>query len=143
MARRRFPYCVVDLDRTFAEEQIEAIRQSETVLLVLRLDYTAVRNARRVLERLNELGVASNRVCPVVNRYGERNQLSVGQAEEALQLKIEHFIPDDPAEINGAINTGKPVVLKRPSAKLSRKIAGLAESLNGYHAFHLDGLVVR
>ena len=110
---------------------------------MLRLDYTAVRNARRVLERLNELGVASNRVCPVVNRYGERNQLSVGQAEEALQLKIEHFIPDDPAEINGAINTGKPVVLKRPSAKVSRKIAALAESLNGYHAFHLDGLVVR
>jgi pilus assembly protein CpaE len=143
MARRRFAYCIADLDRTFAEEQVEALRQSEAVLLVLRLDYTAVRNARRALDRLREFGVNSNRICPVVNRYGERKQLSLGQAEDALELKIEHYIPDDPGEVNGAINTGKPVVLERPSAKVSRKIVGLAQSLNGHHAFRTGGLVAR
>lgn len=143
MARRRFAYCVTDLDRTFAEEQVEALRQSETVLLVLRLDYTAVRNARRALERMEEFGIAANRVCPVVNRYGERKQLSVGQAEDALELKIEHFIPDDPAQINGAINSGKPFVLERPSAKVSQKVAALAASVNGHHALRHDQLVAR
>jgi pilus assembly protein CpaE len=143
MARRRFAYCVTDLDRTFAEEQVEALRQSEAVLLVLRLDYTAIRNARRALERMQEFGIATNRVCPVVNRYGERKQLSVGQAEDALELKIEHFIPDDPAQINGAINAGKPFVLERPSAKVSQKIAQLAASVNGHHALPHDRLIAR
>jgi pilus assembly protein CpaE len=143
MARRKFAYCVADLDRTFAEEQVEALRQSETVLLIIRLDYTAVRNARRALERMEEFGVPSSRVCPVVNRYGERKQLSAAQAEDALQLKIEHFIPDDPAQINGAINSGKPVVLERPSTKVSQKIVQLAASVNGHHALRHDRLVAR
>jgi len=134
MARRKFPYTVADLDRTFADEQVEILIQSETIVLVLRLDYTSVRNTRRVLEQLRELGLSSERVCLVVNRYGERKQLSVDQAEDALGFRIQHFIPDDPAHVNNAINVGTPVVIQRPSAKVSRKLADLAVSVNGHHA---------
>jgi pilus assembly protein CpaE len=134
MARRKFPYTVTDLDRTFADEQVETLIQSETIVLVLRLDYTSVRNTRRVLEHLRELGLSTDRFCLVVNRYGERKQLTVAQAEDALELRIRHFIPDDPAHVNGAINAGTPVVLQRPSAKVSRKLAELAAGVNGHHA---------
>ena len=57
MARVRFPYVVADLDNAFGAEQVEALWQSDVILLVLRLDYTSVRNTRRVLDNLAELGV--------------------------------------------------------------------------------------
>jgi pilus assembly protein CpaE len=133
MARRKFPYTIVDLDRTFADEQVETLIQSETIVLVLRLDYTAVRNTRRVLEHLGELGLSSDRLRLVVNRYGERKQLSAAQAEDALKMRIHHFIPDDAASVNSAINAGTPLVIQRPSAKISRKLTELAASVNGHH----------
>jgi pilus assembly protein CpaE len=142
MARRRFPYTVADLDRTFADEQVEILMQSETIVLVLRLDYTSVRNTRRALEHLRELGLNGDRVYLVVNRYGERKQLSVAQAEDALEMRIQHFIPDDPAHVNNAINVGTPVVIQRPSAKVSRRLAELAANLNGHHALS-DGVPSR
>jgi MinD-like ATPase involved in chromosome partitioning or flagellar assembly len=49
-------------------------------------------------------------------------------------MKIQLFIPDDPAHVNNAINVGTPIVIQRPSAKVSRKLVELAANVNGHHA---------
>jgi len=102
------------------------VRQAAILLLTVRLDFTSVRNARRILEYLTELGVSQNRLRLVANRYGQPNELPVAEAEAALGVRISHYIPDDPKTINGANNTGIPAVLKAPSAKVSQSIAQLA-----------------
>jgi len=132
LARVRYPYIVADLANAFGSEQVEALWQSDVILLVLRLDYTAVRNVRRALDNFRHLGIGLDRVQLVVNGYWQRKQLSAGQAEEALGMKILHYLPYDPASINQAINNGTPVVLHRPSAKISRDLRKLSASLNGY-----------
>jgi pilus assembly protein CpaE len=131
LSRVRFPYTVIDLDNAFDDEQVEALWQSDTVFLVLRLDYTSVRNARRALDNIKQLGIGLDRVRLVANRYREAKQLRAGQAEEALEMRIKHYIPDDPARVNRAINKGIPLVLQRPSAKVSKSIVDLATSANG------------
>ena len=134
MARRKFEYVVTDLDHTFGAEQIEVLWQSEIILTVVRLDYTSIRNARRTFDYFEEVGIGLDRVQVVVNRYGEKKQLSMRQAEEALGMKVAHSIPDDPSRVNTAINAGIPVVLQAPSAKISKRLASLAYSVNGAHA---------
>lgn len=133
MARVWFPYVVVEVDNAFDSEQVEALWQADVTLLVLRLDYTSVRNARRAMENLVELGIGLGSVRLVVNGYRQRNQLRISQAEKALDMKILHSIPNDPARVNRAINKGIPVVLQRPSAKVSRSIMDLVASVNGRH----------
>ena len=131
LARGAFPYVVLDLDHTFAPEQVEALRQTDLVVLVLRLDFTCLRNARRALEHLNQLGVARDAVRVIVNRYGRAQEIPAAKAEEALGLKIAHFVPDDPKSVNRANNNGVPVVRESPSARVSRSLAQLAASVNG------------
>jgi pilus assembly protein CpaE len=133
IARSLFPYVVIDLDNAFSEEQIEAMWQASVIVFVLRLDYTSLRNARLVMEHLKELGLGLDRVRPVVNRYGERKQLRLAEAERALGVKIANHIPDDPTSVNAAINAGVPVVLQRPRSHVSRRLAELAASVNGHH----------
>lgn len=133
MARRKFDYVVVDLDHTFREEQIEVLWQSEIILVVVRLDYTSVRNGRRTLEFFEQAGIGLDRVKVVVNRYGERKQLGMRQAEEALGIKTSYSIPDDPSRVNTAINAGIPVVLQAPSSKISKRLSALAYGVNGAH----------
>ncbi len=133
MARVRFPYVVVDLDNVLSTEQVEALWQADVILLVLRLDYTSLRNARRTLETIAKLGIGADRVRAVVNGYGQASQLTVRQAEEAIGIKIAHNIPCDPSRANRAINRGMPLVLHRPNARISKCMRNLAVSVNGRH----------
>jgi pilus assembly protein CpaE len=128
-----FPYVVVDLDHSFHAVQLQALRKADVILLVLRLDFASLRNARRCLEHLEGLGIAKELVRLVVNRYKQPKEVSVSEAEEALGVKFFHFIPDDPWTVNRANNNGTPVVLEAPSAKVSKSITRLAISINGQH----------
>src|SRR5262245_16863701 len=132
MAGRVFPYIVIDLDRTFGEEQIEAIQQLDELLLPFRLEVTCVRNTARVIERLNQGGMLHGRILLIANRYGQSKELSVSAAEQAIGMKVHFFIPDDPTNVLRANNKGVPVVLDRPWSKVSRKIRSMASSLNGH-----------
>jgi pilus assembly protein CpaE len=131
MARSLFPYVIVDLDDSFHSEQTQTLRQSDVILLVLRLDFTSLRNTQRTLEHLRQLQIHRDRVKVVVNRYGQPQELPVGKAEEALSVKVAHFIPDDPKTINRANNNGIPAILYAPAAKVSKSVYQLAASVNG------------
>jgi pilus assembly protein CpaE len=129
MARRLFPFVVVDLEDCFHEEQVMALRQASAVLLVTRLDFTSLRNMRRILDHLGEIEVSLARVRLVANRYGQPNELPVTEAEEALGEKLAYFIPEDARTVNGANNTGIPAVLKSPSAKVAQAFAQVARGI--------------
>jgi pilus assembly protein CpaE len=133
LARALFPYVVVDLDNCVREEQTQILRQADIILLVLRLDFTCVRNAQRVLEHFDLLGIARDRIRLVVNRYGQPKEVPAAKAEEALNMKISHYVPDDPRTVNVANNNGVPAVLEAPRSSVSRSVTKLAASINGRH----------
>jgi pilus assembly protein CpaE len=129
LATRRFHHIVVDLEDCFHEEQQVVLRQAARIMLTVRMDFTALRSARRILDHLNELDIPAGRVRLVANRFGQANELPIGEAEEALGMPLAHYIPDDPATINKANNTGVPVVLKAPMTKVAQSIEQLAAML--------------
>jgi pilus assembly protein CpaE len=136
LARVVFPYVVADVDHAYSEVQARAVRQADVILLVLRLDFAALRNTRRALDHLEHLGVDRSRVRLVVNRYGQPKEVPAAKAEEALGVKIFHYVPDDPKAVNRANNNGVPFVLEIPSAKVSKSVTRLAMSINGAHKKH-------
>jgi pilus assembly protein CpaE len=131
MARSFFPYVVVDLDRSFREEQILVLQQADLIFLIFRLDFTSLRNTRRTLDRIEQLGLNPDRVRLVANRYGQAKEVPPGKAEEALGVKIFHYLPDEPKTINRANNNGIPAVLEAPRSYVSKSIAKLALTVNG------------
>lgn len=130
-ARAARPYVVVEVSPTYREEQVQALKQADVVLLVLRLDFPSLRNARRSLEHLELVGVPRDRVRVVANRHGQPYAVSQAEAEEALGLKLYHMVPDDPKAMNQAANVGAPVVVGAPRSPSARSLTALAEGLNG------------
>src|SRR5262249_11017 len=57
LARVVFPYVVADVDHAYSDLQARAVRQADVILLVLRLEFAALRNTRRALDYLVHLGV--------------------------------------------------------------------------------------
>ncbi len=128
-ARKLFPFVVVDLGHHLGAAQVEAVRLADLVLLDFRLDLSGLRIARRLLARLQEMGVDPGHLVLVADRYGQSKELSLHDAEQCLERKIIHSIPDDPRTINQANNKGVPAVLESPRARVCRSIAQLARSL--------------
>jgi pilus assembly protein CpaE len=126
-----FPYILADLDHSFRPEQAAVLRISDLVLLVLRLDFAALRNTRRAIEYLERLGISRERIRLVVNRYGQPKEVPPAKAEEALGMKVYHYVPDDPRSVNRANNNGVPVVVESPRAGVSRSLTKLAAGVNG------------
>jgi pilus assembly protein CpaE len=125
---QRFPFVVVDLGNSFRSEQT-LLQRADSVLLVLRFDFTCLRNARAALDFLKEGGVSRERMRVVANRFGQPNEIAAGPADEALGIKVAHYVPDDAKTVNRANNSGMPMLLQSPSSKVSRAIAEIASSL--------------
>jgi pilus assembly protein CpaE len=136
LARVVFPYVIVDVDHAHSHLQARAVRQADVILLVLRLEFAALRNARRTLDYLDHLNVDRNRVKVVVNRHGQPKEVPAARAEEALGMPIFHYVPDDARAVNRANNNGTPFVLEAPSSRISKSVARLAMSVNGAHKKH-------
>jgi pilus assembly protein CpaE len=131
MARRTFPYVVVDLDASFRPETSQALFQSDIVLLVIRLDFTSVRQGQKLLEHLRELQIDEQRVRLVVNRHRRPRELRVSDVQKALGLQVFKFIPDDARRVNRANNRGVPVVVDSPTAAVARSMLDVAKCVNG------------
>ena len=128
MARQIFPNVVVDMEDCFHEEQVVTLKQATTVHVVTRLDFTSLRNARRILTHLKDLEIQRQQIKIVINRSGQPNELPASEAEEALGQKVCYYIPDDAKTMNGANNAGRPAVLKDPGAKVSQSIVQLSKT---------------
>jgi pilus assembly protein CpaE len=136
LAQVVFPYVVADLDHCYHDVQVRAVRQADVILVVFRLEFAALRNTRRILDHLEQHGVDKDRVRLVVNRHGQPREVPAAKAEEALGVKVFHYVPDDPRAVNRANNNGTPFVLEAPSSKVSRSVTRLAMSINGVHKNH-------
>lgn len=122
-------YIVVDMSHCFLETMAPMLMQADQIVLVLRLDFTSLRNTRRLWEYLEQNGIPRDRILVVANRYGRPGELSASDAQTALGIEIAHYVIDAPKHVNRANNQGVPVVKYAPSAKVSRQITELALSL--------------
>lgn len=133
-AQEAFPYVIVDLEDIVHREQVWVAEQSAAILVVLRLDIVALSHAKRTVERLEHLGIVRDRIHLVANRHGQPKELSIGSAERATGLKIKYLVPDNPAEMNAAVNVGHPVLLEYPKSKVAKALTALAAQLTTLQA---------
>ncbi|MCA9178202.1 MAG: hypothetical protein KDB14_27245 [Planctomycetales bacterium] len=122
-------YAVLALDNRVGECEIEALKLSDHVLLVVRPDVPSVKRAHWALTQATEAGVPGDRFILVVNRASQRGRLSRRDIESALNLPIQHRIPDDPGAITRATNRGQLVRERSPLRSITRRFATLARDV--------------
>lgn len=134
LSRFVYAYSVFALESRLGEEELEVMRLSDRVVLVIRPDVIAVRRARWALDTCEQAGISRERIQLVVNRWGQAGQLSLQQIETALGMKVVEQIPDDPSRLNQATNQGVLLQQYARRASISRKFDSLAAKLNGHGA---------
>jgi pilus assembly protein CpaE len=129
LGRTAFPFVIADLDTSFREDHVAVLKQADRVVLVLRPDFVALRNARRALDHFKHLGLPADRIRVVANRTGQPQEIAAEEAAEALGVALAYQIPDEPKVINRSVNHGNPAVLAEPRARVARALEALAQGL--------------
>jgi pilus assembly protein CpaE len=131
LSRGIFSTVVVDLEDCEHFDQVRTLAASDRIVVVLRPDFVSLVRTKKLLSYLLSAQVAREHIALIANRTGLAKEISVGQIEEALGMRVTHRLPDDPAAVNEAINLGVPLIVGCPKSKVAAEITRLAESLLG------------
>ena len=105
------------------------MRLSDCIIVPLRLDFPCLRNSKRLIDHLVDLGIARERLRLVVNRQGVSGEIPVNKVEQALGMTIFQQLPDEPRDLLKAANNGEPVVVTTPNNRFARGLGVLARQL--------------
>jgi pilus assembly protein CpaE len=130
MARSEFPFVVVDLDVDSGETMQEVLIQSDLILLVLKPDVISLRNAKRLLGRLEWLGISPLSIRTVLSRVGQSGEVAAAKVEAALRTKVFHIMPEDLKVVNNCNNMGVPVIREAPRSKFATALHFLVSEIH-------------
>lgn len=108
---RNYEFILVDAGNQISPLSVAVLGPAEQVFLILTPDVPSIRNAQRLLNRLRQLGVHTDRVRVLLNRAVEPHPIPVKQMERALGQRIHHSFTSDYKIVSTALNTGVPLAL--------------------------------
>jgi pilus assembly protein CpaE len=127
---RMFDYVVADSLMSIDPIYSTAIQAADVNIIVMQLNVPSAKNAERFVGALRRMGIQSDKIRILVNRYVKKGwDIEPSEVERALGLKISWMVPNDFKNAIASINYGEPVVLRAPRSEMSVSLAALAASL--------------
>ena len=129
--RRQADLVIVDCTSWFNETTLAILDAADTVLTVLSLEITSIKNMRLFLEVAEQLGYESGKVKLVLNRADSSLGIRVADVENSIGRKVDHTIVSDGRSVVYALNRGVPFFLSNREAQVSQDILRLAQAVAG------------
>jgi pilus assembly protein CpaE len=130
VAQREFDYVIIDLPRALTNWTEVVLVRSAMLALVVQLTVPALRQARRLIDLLQEEGHYALPLAVVLNRYARKwnDFLGTKEAEKALGRKVDHVIANDFELVSSALNEGLPAAAINRRGKFSRNVEEMVEA---------------
>ncbi len=93
------------------------------------LSLPSLNNTKRYIGLLERFGIKRDKLKLVVNRYLDRSEISIKEAEAILNYPVFMTIPNDYASALAAINKGEPLVRLFPRSPVSKMIGELSKQV--------------
>ncbi len=108
--RREHDLVIVDCTSWFNETTLAILDAADTVLTVLSLEITSIKNMRLFLEVAEQLGYEQNKVKLVLNRADSSLGIRVTDVENSIGRKVDHTIVSDGRSVVYALNRGRTLL---------------------------------
>jgi pilus assembly protein CpaE len=132
--RRQHDLVIVDCTSWFNETTLAILDAADTVLTILSLEITSIKNMRLFLEVADQLGYEHGKVKLVLNRADSSLGIRVSDVENSIGRKVDHSIVSDGRSVVYALNRGVPFFLSNREAEVSQDILRLATAVAGDRA---------
>lgn len=144
LATGNYDQLIVDLPRQIDPLTSSVIERADHVLVVMQQSLTHIRDAKRLLQVItNELGVPRQATEVLVNRYYEKNPITLQDISQALQRDDMQTVPNDFLRVSESVNTGRPMFESARNAAVTRTLQCLAQRLSGTVELPKHGVLKR
>jgi len=128
---RNHDLVVVDCMASFNDTTLAILDLADTVLTMLSLEITSIKNIRLFLEVAEQLGYGSDKIRLVLNRADSSLGIRVADVEHSIGRRVDHTIVSDGRSVVYALNRGVPFFLSNREAQVSQDILRLASAVVG------------
>lgn len=143
LGRSTYDWVVADLPRQIDHLTGATLEHADHIYIVLQQSLSHLKDATHLLRILrDDLGVQSQRLQIVVNRYDKSAAVSLKDISEALRCPDPYRLPNDYTVVAESQNTGTPLELHAPRAAITQAMRELSQNLIGVQA-HEQGLLKR
>ena len=132
--RKTHDLVVVDCTAFFNDTTLAILDSADTILTMLSLEITSIKNMRLFLEVADQLGYESGKVRLVLNRADSALGIRVADVEHSIGRKVDDTIVSDGRSVVYALNRGVPFFLSNREAQVSQDILRLAKAVTGERA---------
>ena len=129
--RQSHDLVVVDCPSTFNDTTLAVLDVADTILTMLSLEITSIKNMRLFLEVANQLGYEGGKIRLVLNRADSALGIRIADVEHSIGRKVDETIVSDGRSVVYALNRGVPFFLSNRDAQVSQDILRLARSVAG------------
>lgn len=125
--QQRDAWIVVDTHPALGDLNRFFLREASRVYLPMFLDLSHIRALQRELASCREAGIDTSRFEFV--SWGERSEVSRGDASRTLKRPIDWSLPYDPGRVRAAINQGIPILQAEPRGAMAKELARMVAAL--------------
>jgi pilus assembly protein CpaE len=131
--RSTFQLVVTDTTSQLSEITLEALENSDHIVLVTDFSVTSVKNTRLVMSVIGVLQVDPERIVVVANHRDAplAGGMDRARIEDFLRHPVAAVIPHDAAAIGGSVSSGVPIVIGGHSSPATAAFERLASALTG------------
>ena len=122
---------VVDCMSSFNDTTLAILDLADTVLTMLSLEITSIKNIRLFLEVAEQLGYGADKIRLVLNRADSSLGIRVADVEHSIGRRVDHTIVSDGRSVVYALNRGVPFFLSNREAQVSQDVLRLASAVVG------------
>src|SRR6476659_7712690 len=122
---------VVDCTAFFNDTTLAILDAADTILTMLSLEITSIKNMRLFLEVAEQLGYEQDKVKLVLNRADSSLGIRVTDVESSIGRKVDDTIVSDGRSVVYALNRGVPFFLSNREAQVSQDVLRLAKAVIG------------
>jgi len=134
LLRRTYDYTIIDTGRTIDDFTLQLFDESDVIFVVMTADLSCLKNVRLVLETMDSLGFARDKVQLVLNRSNAYTGINVDNAESALGRKIDYQVINEYRGAISALNSGEPFMSSRPDGPLGANLTKFAQEIDAFLA---------
>jgi pilus assembly protein CpaE len=132
LLQSHYQHVVIDMPRRLDEVNAQVVSRASRVVLVVQQSLPHIQDATRLRQLMrDQLGVPTERVVIVVNRYSKGGEIQLNDIEKALPGSAIMTVPNQYKMVSESINLGIPMYEHAPKSTITRALIELQSRVIG------------
>lgn len=129
VARGAYDVVIVDMSRFLSSVTVRILDEADVIFPVLQQTLPFIRDAKRMMTTFHGLGYKTEKIHPLINRYGKGGSISLEDVERTLGVKIFRTIPNSFVAVADSVNQGIPIAKLDIDNPVSKALTDMAHEL--------------